>query len=589
VARRLAFGQEARGAFVWGPLTTIRVRLGAAMALALLPVLLLGVVQAGLAFQKDVDEQRTNLTLAAERSAATARAQMEGASVLLETLTPEAVGFQCAQRLTEITHRIPGYDNMARLDALGRVSCAAATVPNDPQRRNSHWFSRLRDGEDAVVVRAPRGLSTEPALLAARRAQDGAGRFDGALVAIISLNSLRPNLKDSALPAGTEVVLVDQRGRFIDASGSKAFGAPPANYADRVRAHGSLIYYADDAGGDRRVFAAAPLIGDVFVILSAPAPGVFSWARLNPLSSILFPLLAFVMAFAAVWVVAERVVVRWLHYLQRIAAIYAKGRFTVRPVQADRAPPEIRDLAHALELMAAAIAARDNSLHESLAQKDALMREIHHRVKNNLQVITSLLNMQQRSLADPAARSAMSDTRQRVNAIALIYRALYEGADLKRVDLRQFLGDLIGQLVGEAQGPGSVRTDLEADELIIDPDKLAPLALFAVEAIGNAYKHALAVRGGVLHVRFIVRGEEAELSIADEGADRTPELEGEGVGRVLMTAFARQLRGKMDLSINDKGGVTARLLFPTPAAADEEAPAPTKAQLRRNRRASGTF
>ena len=561
------------------------------MALALLPVLLLGVVQAGLAFQKDSDEQRTNLTLAADRSASMARAQMEGASVLLETLTPQSVGFQCAQRLTEITHRISGYDNLARFDALGRVSCAAATVVNDPKRRTSRWFSRLRDGETAVVVRAPDGLSNEPALLAAQRAVDGAGRFDGALVAVISLNSLRPNLNDSALPADTQVALVDQHDRFIDVGAAKAFGTPPpADYAARVRAHGSLIYYGDDGKGDRRVFAAAPLIGDVFVVLSAPAPGLFPWARLNPLSSILFPLLAFIVALAAVWVVAERVVVRWLHYLQRIAAIYAKGRFTVRPVQADRAPPEIRELAQALEIMAAAIAARDDSLHASLAQKDALMREIHHRVKNNLQVITSLLNMQQRSLADPAARSAMSDTRQRVNAIALIYRALYEGADLKRVDLRQFLGDLIGQLVGEAQGMGEpVRTDLQADELIIDPDKLAPLALFAVEAIGNAQKHALAVNGGTLHVRFAVRGDEAELSVADEGAGQAPELGGEGVGRVLMTAFARQLRGKMDIEVNERGGVTTRLLFPTPLAADESAPMPPKARIRRNRPASGAF
>src|ERR1019366_8943783 len=103
-----------------------------------------------------------------------------------------------------------------------------------------------------------------------------------------------------------------------------------------------------------------------------------------------------------------------------------------------------------------------------------------------LQVIISLLNMQQRSLSDPAARVAMSDTRQRIAALALIYRALYQGPDLKRVDLRQFLGELIAELIIDQQAQGAVvRTELEADPLIIDPDKLAPLALFAVEAIGN--------------------------------------------------------------------------------------------------------
>ena len=133
------------------------------------------------------------------------------------------------------------------------------------------------------------------------------------------------------------------------------------------------------------------------------------------------------MALAAVWFVADRVDRPLARYLERVAAIYARGRFNVRPIQAEHAPPEIRALARTLDAMADTIVERDQSLRDSLAQKDALMREIHHRVKNNLQVITRLLNMQQRALADPAARAAMSDTRQRITALALIYRALYQG------------------------------------------------------------------------------------------------------------------------------------------------------------------
>ncbi len=272
------------------------------------------------------------------------------------------------------------------------------------------------------------------------------------------------------------------------------------------------------------------------------------------------------------WVVAERVAVRWLHYLDRVAAIYARGRFSVRPVKAAQGPPEIRALAGSLDAMAQAIAARDHSLHESLEQKDALMREIHHRVKNNLQVISSLLNLQQRALADPAARAAISDTRQRIGALALIYRALYQGPDLRRVNLHQFLEELIGQVLSlDAANHPSVRTDLEADELTIDPDKLAPLALFAVEAISNARKHAFAA-GGVLHVRFHLHGEEATLEIADEGSKIGPPVIGEGVGRTLMNAFARQLRGRLEIVPNDAGGVTARLSFPAPEAGPPKPP-----------------
>jgi two-component sensor histidine kinase len=188
-------------------------------------------------------------------------------------------------------------------------------------------------------------------------------------------------------------------------------------------------------------------------------------------------------------------------------------------------------------------------------------------VKNNLQIISSLLNIQQRALADPAARAAMSDTRQRITALALIYRASYQGPDLKRVDLRPFLEELTAQLVSSEMlhGP-QVKTELSVDALVIDPDRLAPLALFAVEAISNAQKHAFAARGGVLTLNFRVRGEEAELEISDDGQSENEALAGAGVGRTLMTAFARQLRGRVELVRNARGGVTARLIFPTPAA-----------------------
>ena len=341
-----------------------------------------------------------------------------------------------------------------------------------------------------------------------------------------------------------------------------------------------MVYYGRDLHGLERVYSAAPLSGDVYVVLSTPREGLLSWARLNPLSSLLFPLLAFTFALAAVWVVTDRIVVFWLRYLQRIAAIYAKGRLTVRPVQADHAPPEIRELAQTLDAMATAITARDDSLLNSISEKDALMREIHHRVKNNLQVITSLVNMQQRAMTDPAARAAMTDMRHRIGALALIYRALYQGPDLKRVDLRQFLSDLIGQLIADDDGGGGVRTELEVDELIIDPDKLAPIALFAVEAISNARKHALALRDGALNVRFSLDGDEAELVIADQGSGASPVLTTEGVGRTLMAAFARQLRGRFELAPNRDGGVTVRLVFPNPAA---EPGAPGRARPKRNR------
>ena len=567
-----------------GPLS-IRVRLGVAIAVALVPVLLLGVAQSTISFHKENQERRASLIAAADRSVASARARLDGAIVVLETVTPVTAGLECAPRLRDLMARSPGVLNMVRLDRAGRVSCAADSVIGDGHEAQASWFLRLASGERSVMEAAPpSGYVGQPALLVATQAIGPSGEFEGALAAFIALSSLRPEM-DQTTPQDTQVGLVDGQGRFLSRTRTGAFAALPKDWSPNALGKGAYLYYGHDADGSPRVFTITPLLGrDLYAVLSAPSPGPFSWARLNLLSSVLFPLIAFLATLAAVWVAADRVIVRWLHYVERVAAIYAKGRFTVRLLQAEKAPPEIRELAETLDAMAEMIVARDASLHDSLAQKDALLREIHHRVKNNLQVITSLLSLQQRALSDPSAREAMSDTRQRITAMALIYRALYQGPDLRRVELKGFLEELIAQLiVSDQDATGAIRTEMQADDLVIHPDKLAPLALFAVEAISNAQKHAFHGRGGTLRVRFHVSGEDAELEIADDGHGEGPHREASGVGRTLMAAFARQLHGRCEIAANEWGGCTARLTFPTPEIdADENG----SVKAKRNRAAA---
>lgn len=545
---------------------SIRVRLAIALSVALLPVLILGVMQSVFAFRAEADSRRQSLELAAGRSAAIARARIEAAGVLLQTLGPRSVGLECAQRLADVRARLPGYANLIRFDARGRVACAAATTPYDPQRGARSWFRSLREGETLVVAAEPgAAYASEPSVLAAVRAGPPE-EFEGAMAAVLTLADLKVETANRFLPGGAEVALADSSGRVFAATDPAAFSAPPNGWRAVAAERGAALWSARDGQRRDRTYSAAPLVDDsVFVILSAPSPRLLSWA-INPVSRLMLPLLGFVLGLGAVWFAAERGVIRWIVYLQRVAAIYARGRFTVRPLQAERAPPEIRELAATLDAMAGAIVARDASLMDSLAEKDALMREIHHRVKNNLQIITSLLNMQQRALADPAAKAAMNDTRQRITALAQIYRALYQGPDLKRVDLRPFLEELTAQLLAnDMAASGLVRTEVHADPLVIDPDRLAPIALFAVEAITNAQKHAFGQTGGTLRVSFSVRGEEAELSISDDGPG-APDNLGGGVGRTLMTAFARQLRGKVAFESQAPRGLTVRLIFPTPLA-----------------------
>ena len=553
----------------------IRFRLGVALALALLPILLLGAFQAQQQFRLQDTERRQDLQLAAERTAASAKARLDSTSVLLQALRPEALELFCEPRLTALVDRLDDLDGLARLSPTGYTACASQALGASPppwliDARRSAWFQRLRAGENTVLARAPAAPGRPPGLIVALRLERPLGAFDGAMIAVIPLASLQPDVADAALPEGSQAALTDAQGRILTATDVDAFTLTGdqslLGWVDRARTQGSSIFEGD-SDGRRRAFAGAALAGrDVYALLSAPSPGLLSWARLNPVGLLLMPLAAWLAAFVSVMLFSERIVVRWLDYLERIAAIYARGRFSVRPVQAVNAPSEIRVLAKTLDELAETITTRDAALLASVEEKDALMREIHHRVKNNLQIISSLLSMQQRALTDEPAKAAVGDTRQRIAALALIYRTLYQSDDLRYADARIFLTELVGQLIASESGRGHlVTSSVEADSLVVDPDKLAPLALWLVEAVTNAQKHAFAGRGGDLKVRFRVQGDQSVLEVQDNGPG-VSETERAGVGRTLMGAFAKQLRGEVEMLPAEGGGTIARMTFATPEA-----------------------
>ncbi len=538
---------------------------------------MLGVLQAGLGYTHDAEVHRESLIEAAQRGVTATRAKMQATAAVLQTLAPQTVGPDCALRLASLVGHLHGYENFIRLNAAGKVQCAAIPLQTNPHIQNSEWFSRLRRGAPLVAAAAaPDFYAQRPAILTAIRTGDKASDFDGVLVGLMAIDSLRPAVADPTLSKSTEVALLDGQGRMAASTNARAFAPPQPGWAAQAATSDGYLFTGKDGFGASRVQVIAPLVDhDLFVMLSAPAPRFLSWARLNAIYNIVFPLLGWLAAWVAVWVATDRVVIRWLSYLDRIASIYAKGRFSVRPVQAENAPREIRALAQTLDSMADGIVARDLSLRESIEHKDTLMREIHHRVKNNLQIITSLLNMQQRVLTDPAAREAMSDTRQRITALALIYRALYQSPDLRRVDVRQFLEELIGQIcAGDGARPSPIRTELSADDLDIDPDKLAPLALFAVEGIANARKHGFVEGEGLIKVNFEVTADQITLEISDNGKRATGDQGNEGVGRTLMSAFARQLRGRMEFTLTEGGGAVVRLIFPPPEPPKTDPPPP---------------
>jgi two-component sensor histidine kinase len=240
------------------------------------------------------------------------------------------------------------------------------------------------------------------------------------------------------------------------------------------------------------------------------------------------------------------------------------------PQHADRAPAEFRELARTLSQMALTARARQRDLQAALDQKNTLVREIHHRVKNNLQIIQSLLNLQSRSATDSNQFTALAAAKSRINALALVHQSLYEDENLEYVNLRSFLNDLCRHLLQSGWGAAKrVAISVDVPELVTTADYAVPISLLVTEAVTNALKHAFFGRDvGSITVKLTNDTEGgAELSIRDNGigmeiAPRTqPRQPHAGIGYSLIEGFARQLRGTVQ-TVNDNGTVVT-VRFPS--------------------------
>ena len=221
-----------------------------------------------------------------------------------------------------------------------------------------------------------------------------------------------------------------------------------------------------------------------------------------------------------------------------------------------------RDVTDARDALAAAQA--------SLAEREVLLREIHHRVKNNLQTISSLLSLQARGLGDPAQRAPFEDAKRRIMSMSLIHDQLYRQDDLAHIDFAHYAADLI-KLQRTTLGPGFDRISTEID-IRVPPLSVAvavPCGLIINELFANACKHAFPLgRSGTVLLRMSVEGEQWELLVKDDGVG-APAFSAaggvSGLGLQLIKALVKQLNGTMEETAGEQGRRTV-IRFPAPGA-----------------------
>ncbi len=230
---------------------------------------------------------------------------------------------------------------------------------------------------------------------------------------------------------------------------------------------------------------------------------------------------------------------------------------------------ELRQLAVSFQRATLMLHRQQKRLTAAIDQQELLMQEIHHRVKNNLQVIASLLNLQASRIRLPEARAEFQSARDRVRTLATLHRHLYAHGELHTIDMREFLIELCSQLfqaMGEKAGE-RLRLEIEAPELKMSSDQAVPLALIVTEAVSNAVKYAFpGGRRGSISVYLRADRDHAELEIFDDGvgipAGRVETEAGtrDGIGIQLIRGFARQLGAT--LKVEEGHGTRYRVNLP---------------------------
>lgn len=333
-----------------------------------------------------------------------------------------------------------------------------------------------------------------------------------------------------------------------------------------VKAGNARVAEATARDGEVWMYAVAPLYdGELYVVHAEPRTLLMATAVSQVRINLLLPIVALLFASVAIWFGTNYLVLRWLESLRALAAQFSNGFFMGDPEKYERAPREIGLLSTDLHAMAKVIEVRDHDLQLAIDAKTALTHEIHHRVKNNLQIISSLLSLQAGTIRDPAAREALSQTRARVGALALIHRLHYEesnDSDHGNINIASLLNALCVLLRTLHRGESHIHLSCDAASQTVPINNAVPLALLAVEAITNAYRHGFAAgQTGTIIQHFDRTDDQATLSITDDGNGYDADQQAASTGRQLMAAFAQQLDGDLTITSAPTGTVV-KLVYP---------------------------
>jgi two-component sensor histidine kinase len=563
------------------PRWSLRIRVVAVVAVASLPIIAIAGWRSYETALQLAERRSATMDAAAELVVSRHRELIESSRrlllstcstpVVLHSLDVAATALDlehCQNHLNDLVQKFSGdYSAAIVTDSAGVTRCSSSPTAAGINLADREIFRLAREGVGFVIGPYVASRVTPRTVIPVAVPLRIGDRFRGMCAIGISLKPFADYVTATASSHSISVALVDRSGLPLGGDAEAAFALPvPARLASAISNH-QLAFSDHGQNGALQSFRIEALAGAaLFAVVAAPmAEGIAQWAE--DWGDLALTVLVIVIMLLVVWLAAGAWIVTPLGQIQGFAARIARGE------QVDLAPatvwgPEMIAVGEGIAAMAEAIASRETALHSGLEQRDHMLREIHHRVKNNLQMISSLLNLQAGEIRSPRIRRYFADAQNRVLTLSILHRHLYERSSWSLVDFQQFISDLVRQLSVGRPGvrQASPRFHIRAPIMAVGPDTAIPVGMIVTEAVGSALSHDFSA-APVPEVRIDAverEGREVELVIEDNGraGEASINPDSGGFGMTLIRGLAAQLGGEAKVLVNHEGGTRVVVTFP---------------------------
>lgn len=381
-------------------------------------------------------------------------------------------------------------------------------------------------------------------------------RVDGLLIGFAAASVPHITMlaqKETSLP-GSHYLTINADQQVLTSSlamvGAHA-AMPVGGFPDDLLAEGGVMH-AVSQDGLERVYALTPVLSGSIVMVgllpeSKPMESLFYFDR-----AAYFPLLMWLASLVVGWFVVEYLVSRHVKTIVDRMRRFAAHRETGLSGSLDSAPLELRDIGDAYASITRRVAEDKAKLEDALAEKNMLLREVHHRTKNNLQLISSIMSMQARRTDSGEVKDAIRSLQDRVMALATVHKGMYQSTGVSPVRVDELVFDIVRKMQSATGCARKVEINIDCAAVTLQPDQAVPLSLLVTEALKHALRQMKGLPEGKRRVGMRLRETSAgwvEMvieNVVDAKASALIDGSGQlGFGAQLMSAYATQLNAQM--------------------------------------------